>query len=65
MALFIGIDIGTTHVKVIAANENAAIVCEAKTSYELYQTPDGSCEQDAEEIFDAFLSTLKKSIPVQ
>jgi len=62
MALFIGIDIGTTHVKVIAANENAAIVCEAKTSYELYQTQDGFCEQDAEEIFDAFLSTLKKII---
>ncbi|MES1220164.1 MAG: gluconokinase [Bacteroidota bacterium] len=62
MALFIGIDIGTTHVKVIAANEFSAIVCEEKSSYPLYQPQDGFCEQDAEEIFTALLSTLKKVI---
>ena len=62
MSLFIGIDIGTTHVKVIAANEISAIVCEAKTSYPLYQPHDGFCEQDAEEIFTALLTTLKNVI---
>ncbi|MCW3117845.1 MAG: gluconate kinase, family [Chitinophagaceae bacterium] len=62
MALFIGIDIGTTHVKVIAADEISAIVCEEKTSYLLYQPRDGFCEQDADEIFTALLTTLKKVI---
>jgi gluconokinase len=62
MSLFIGIDIGTTNVKVIAANETAAIVCEEKASYPMYQPQDGYCEQDADEIFTAFIHVLEKVI---
>jgi len=62
MPLFIGIDIGTTNVKVIAANETSAIVCEEKMSYPMYQPQDSYCEQDAEEIFTALINVLKKVI---
>jgi gluconokinase len=62
MSLFIGVDIGTTNVKVIAVDETSAIVCEEKASYPLYQPQDGWCEQDAEEIFTAFVSVFKKVI---
>lgn len=62
MSLFIGVDIGTTNVKVIAANETSAIVCEEKLSYPLYQPQDSYCEQDAEEIFTAFIKVLKTVI---
>ena len=58
MALFIGIDIGTTHVKIIAANEVAAVVCEEKASYSMYQPQDGYGEQDADEIFNALLKVF-------
>ena len=62
MALFIGIDIGTTHVKVIAADEFSAIICDEKNAYTLYQPGNGFCEQDADEIFNALLITLKRVI---
>jgi len=60
MALFVGIDIGTTHVKIIAANELSAVVCEEKASYSMYQPQDGYGEQDADEIFNALLNVFKK-----
>ena len=62
MALFIGVDIGTTNVKVIAVDEFLAIVCEEKASYPLYQPKDGWFEQDADEIFNAFIPVFKKVI---
>jgi gluconokinase len=62
MALFIGVDIGTTNIKVIAVDESLAIVCEEKASYPLYQLKDGWCEQDADEIFNAFTTVFKKVV---
>jgi gluconokinase len=62
MALFIGVDIGTTNVKGIVVDESFAIVCEEKASYPLYQPQDGWCEQDADEIFNAFITVFKKVV---
>ncbi|MBS1608489.1 MAG: gluconate kinase, partial [Bacteroidetes bacterium] len=62
MAIFIGIDIGTTHVKVIAVNDFFSIICEEKAAYPLYQPKDGWCEQDADEIFNAFIIVFRKVI---
>lgn len=61
MSLFVGIDIGTTHVKIIAANEMSAIACEEKASYSMYQPRDGYAEQDADEIFNALLNVFKRT----
>src|SRR5689334_25069456 len=60
MSLFVGIDIGTTHVKIIAANEMSAIVCSEKASYSMYQPQDGYGEQDADEIFTALIKVFKR-----
>ncbi len=38
----------------------AAIVCSEKASYTFYQQQDGYAEQDADEIFTAFLSVFKR-----
>jgi len=62
MSLFIGVDIGTTNIKVIAADESSAIVCGEKVSYPMHQPQDGWCEQDAKEIFTAFVKVFKKVI---
>lgn len=62
MAVFIGVDIGTTNVKVIATDSLSAIVCEEKASYPMFQPQDGYCEQDADQIFNAFITVFKKVI---
>jgi gluconokinase len=62
MSIFIGIDIGTTHAKVIASSDEGFIVHEEKTTYQLYQPQDGFCEQDAEEISLTVFAALKNTI---
>ncbi len=60
MSIFIGVDIGTTHVKVLAVTNEAELLAEEKQSYAIDQPQDGYCEQDAQELFNAFLYTFKK-----
>jgi gluconokinase len=60
--IFIGIDIGTTHTKAVACNENAGVLSEYKETNATYHPFADAAEQDAEEIFQTVLSVIKKII---
>lgn len=62
MHYVLGIDIGTTHCKVVALAAGAKILYEAKTGYSTIQSLPGQSEQDAEEIFSAMLQLLQQSL---
>lgn len=62
MHYLLGIDIGTTHCKVVALAPGAKILYEAKAGYPTIQSLPGQSEQDAEEIFSAMLQLLQQAL---
>jgi gluconokinase len=62
MHYVLGIDVGTTHCKVVALAPGAKILYEAKAGYPTIQSLPGQSEQDAEEIFGAMLQLLQQSL---
>jgi gluconokinase len=58
MAVYIGVDIGTTSTKTIAYDEAGRLLAEDSEGYDLRSPHPGWAEQDPEEIFDAVLGTL-------
>jgi gluconokinase len=58
MAVYIGVDIGTTSTKTIAYGDGGRLLAEISEGYDLRSPHPGWAEQDPEEIFDAVLGTL-------
>jgi gluconokinase len=55
----IGIDIGTGSVKGLAVNRKGTVISSSQFSYGMTQTDDGLCEQNAEEIWKAFVNCVR------
>jgi gluconokinase len=62
MHYVLGIDIGTTHCKVVALGPGGKILYEAKAAYPIIQSLPGQSEQDPEEIFHTVLQLLQQSL---
>ena len=58
--LTLGIDLGTSSVKIIAMNEKNAIVGEAGAEYPIYYPQEGWAEQNPEDWWQGTLEALKK-----
>ncbi|WKN32331.1 gluconokinase [Porifericola rhodea] len=58
--IIIGLDVGTTGVKVLAANARAEVLAVAEATYELHQPQAGYREQDPESLLQITEDTLKK-----
>ena len=56
---FIGIDLGTGSTKAVAVDEAGKTLCTAQQHYSAYSPQPGISEQDATQIWDAFLLCLK------
>lgn len=61
MRLYIGIDIGTTHVKAVVARAGGSVLFESKKGYAISAPAPGFQEQDATEIFQAVLNVLRQA----
>ncbi|MGB3588614.1 MAG: gluconokinase [Tunicatimonas sp.] len=57
--IMLGIDVGTTSVKVLAADIEGKNICAEDASYSLHQPQDGYREQDPREILEAVHRTVK------
>lgn len=56
--VMLGIDVGTTGVKVLAADIEGKNICAEDTSYSLHQPQDGYREQDPQELLNAVHKTV-------
>lgn len=56
--IMLGIDVGTTGVKVLAADIEGKNICAEDTSYALHQPQDGYREQDPQELLNAVHKTV-------
>ena len=62
MAVYIGVDIGTTSTKTIAYDEGGRLLTEESARYALSSPHPGWEEEDPEEIFEAVLDTLSRVV---
>ncbi|MES1166081.1 MAG: FGGY family carbohydrate kinase, partial [Verrucomicrobiota bacterium] len=62
MALHVGTDIGTTGCRVLVYEASGALVASASADYGLMTPRPGWVEQDPEEIYAAFLRTVREAI---
>ena len=61
MSLYLGMDLGTTNVKVLAVDESGRVVAEGSSPVERFVTADGGVEQDIDRIWDAVLDALRRT----
>jgi gluconokinase len=61
-SLSVGIDIGTTHAKAVIISAGGKIIAQHKISYLPKQEEPGYHELDADEVFQAVITVLKKSL---
>ena len=59
--LYLGLDIGTTNVKVLVNSASGTVVSQASAAVLRYQTPDGGVEQDINQIWQATCTALKQA----
>lgn len=57
-----GVDIGTTAVKVVVMDENLAIISKSSRNYPIYSPKPDWAEQDPEEIISAVYAAIKESV---
>jgi gluconokinase len=62
MPAIIAVDIGTTHCKCIITNEKGTVIGAQKSSYPSYSDATGKHEQNADDIYDAVIDLLNKSV---
>lgn len=58
----IGVDIGTTSTKTVAFDPHGHILAESSKEYPLYSEPTGWAEQDPDEILEAVIRTLSRTV---
>lgn len=61
MSLYLGMDLGTTNVKVLAVDESGRVVAEGSAPVDRFVTMDGGVEQDIEQIWQAVLASLRQA----
>jgi len=62
MAIFLGIDLGTSGIKILAVNEKGEILASASEAYPLIQPQAGWAEQKTEDWWQGFLKAVKQII---
>ena len=50
--MFLGLDLGTSNVKVLVVEQDGSIVAQGSASMARHTTPDGGVEQDVDQIWD-------------
>ena len=61
MSLYLGMDLGTTNVKVLAVEDSGRVVAEGSSPVARFATADGGVEQDLDRIWDAVLDALRQA----
>lgn len=59
---YLGIDLGTTNIKAIVADDDGKIVARGSAPVELKVTPDGGVEQDLGQIYSALCSAVRTAM---
>jgi xylulokinase len=62
MAILLGIDLGTSGIKILAVNEKGEILASASEAYPLIQPQAGWAEQNTEDWWQGFLKAVKQII---
>ncbi|QEG33444.1 xylulokinase [Bythopirellula goksoeyrii] len=60
--MYLGLDLGTTNVKVLIVDEEGSVVGRASSSVNRVETPDGGVEQDIEQIWQATCDSIIEAI---
>ncbi len=63
--MFLGVDLGTTNVKVLVVDRDGRIVAEGSAGVERLYTPDGGVEQDVEQIWTATCTAIRQALAEQ
>ncbi len=58
--MFCGLDLGTTNIKALLADEAGQVVARSSSPVSIRHTPDGGVEQDIDEIWSATLTALNQ-----
>ncbi|MGD9127678.1 MAG: FGGY-family carbohydrate kinase [Planctomycetia bacterium] len=59
--MFLGLDLGTSNIKVLVVDTNGSIVGQGAASVERINTPDGGVEQDIEQIWNATCQAIRQA----
>lgn len=60
--MFLGLDLGTTNVKVLVVDRDGSIVAEGSAPVDRTTTPDGGVEQDINQIWDATCEAIRQAV---
>ncbi|MBN1591298.1 MAG: FGGY-family carbohydrate kinase [Pirellulales bacterium] len=60
--MFLGLDLGTTNVKVLVVDLDGAIVAQSSAPVERWTTPGGGVEQDIDQIWDATCQAIRQTL---
>lgn len=60
--MFLGLDLGTTNVKVLVVDHDGSIVAEGSAPVTRTTTPDGGVEQDIDQIWDATCEAIRQAV---
>jgi len=60
--VFLGLDLGTTNVKVLAVDADGRVLAQNSAPVECFPTPDGGMEQDIEQIWDAPRRAIRRTV---
>jgi len=60
--MFLGLDLGTTNVKVLVVDRDGSIAAEGSAPVKRTTTPDGGVEQDIDQIWDATCEAIRQAV---
>ena len=60
--MFLGLDLGTTNVKVLVVDRQGNLLDEGSSAVDRFYTPDGGVEQDVEQIWGATLAAIAAAV---
>lgn len=59
---YLGLDLGTSNIKVLLTDSAGDVVSEGSAAVERYDTPDGGVEQDIDQIWQAVCDAIKQAV---
>ena len=60
--MFLGLDLGTTNVKVVVVDHDGSLVSQGTAPVDRTTTPDGGVEQDIDQIWDAACQAIREAV---